>query len=289
MVAAAAPPEIRGRAFGFHRMMDNFGAVVGSLLAFVLLRFAELPIRSLFVLSLVPGLLAVLVVLIFVREPREDRAQLPLPLPQPQPLPHPLPLPLPQPDAAARSPLPAAAKRYLAAIFVFSMAGAGDLFLLRRLTDLGLDLALVPVAWVSLQLGKGLFNVPGGLASDLLGRKRVLAIAWTLYAVTYAGYAVVGSWQAAWILLALYALHYGLAEGGQRALLADYVPLASRGRAYGVQLAIEGAVILPANVLFGVAYDKFGAKPAFLAASAAALGAAALLALFVPKPAPRTP
>lgn len=283
MIAGAVSSNQRGRAFGFHRMMDNFGAVVGSLLAFALLRFGGLSLRSVFIASIVPGALAVLVVLLFVRDPsrardpRGDasssssaaRSQAPSAPPSSPP---------------QRSRLSSGARRYLVALALFSLAGAGDLFLLRRLKDLGLDDALAPIAWVSLQLAKGLLNVPGGVASDKLGRRRVLAIAWALYAVTYVGFALVPSWPAAWALLGLYALHYGLAEGGQRALLAEYAPQEVRGRAFGIQLAVEGVAILLANVVFGLVYDKFSAQAAFSGAGAVALLAAMTLVLFVPAP-----
>jgi MFS family permease len=116
---------------------------------------------------------------------------------------------------------------------------------------------LIPLAWISLQLGKGLLNVAGGRASDRYGRKRVLALAWLLYAITYVGFGLVAL-MAARLGDARTSTpsHYGLAEGGQKALLAEYVPAASRGRAFGAQLAIEGAVVLPANVLFGLAYAR---------------------------------
>ena len=89
---------------------------------------------------------------------------------------------------------------------VFTLAASGDLFLMRRLTDVGLPVAYVPVAWVSLQLLKGLFNVPGGRASDRYGRRRVLALAWLLYAATYLCFGFVQSWWAGWLLLLPYAL-----------------------------------------------------------------------------------
>jgi MFS family permease len=275
MVADATPPEQRGQAFGFHRMMDNFGGVLGPLAAFLLLRLARLDVRTLFAASLVPGLLSVAVVLAAVREPAhlepESHAA------------H-----APAEERAGSEPLPPAARRYLGAVLLFSLASSTDLFLVERLTDLGLDLALVPAAWVSLQLMKGLVNVPGGRAADRYGRKRVLAIAWALYAASYAGFGLASSWAVGWALLAVYALHYGLAEGAQRALLAEYVGRASRGRGYGAQLAVEGAMVLPANVLFGVAYDRAGATIAFVAAGAIAALAAAALAWIVPA-APASP
>jgi MFS family permease len=266
VLAASVGAESRGAAFGFHRMMDNFGGVLGPMIAFTLLRAVDLPLRTVFAVSIVPGLLAVAVILVFVREPPprvEDAASAPA---------------LTTADLSAKlAPLPPAARRYLAAVALFSLAGSGDLFLLNRLTDLGMDRALVPVAWVSLQLGKGLLNVAGGRASDQFGRRPVLVIAWILYAISYAGFGLVGSWPVAWGVLAIYAFHYGFAEGGQRALLAELVPSAARGRAFGIQQAIEGLAVLPANVIFGLVYSRVSATAAFMGSAAIALCAAAAL------------
>jgi len=274
MVAGAVPDEQRGLAFGFHRMMDNFGGVLGPILAFGLLWIAKIPLRTVFALALVPGLAAVLVVLLFVRDPSREAAALDEKTSaKAKALP-----------PSERPPIPAAAWRYMVAIAVFSLGNAGDLFFLRRMSDLGLSSAFVPIVWVSLQLGKGLLNVPGGRASDRFGRKPVLALSWLLYAVTYLGFGLAQSWSVAWIWLGLYAAHYGLAEGGQRALLAELVPTEIRGRAYGVQLAMEGGAVLVANVLFGLVYERASAAIAFAAAGAIALVGAALLTLIVPAP-----
>jgi sugar phosphate permease len=166
---------------------------------------------------------------------------------------------------------------------LFTLAGSGDLFLMRRLTDLGLDVALVPIAWTSLQLAKGATNIAGGRASDRFDRRRVLAVSWIVYGVAYVGFGLVRSWALGWALLGVYALYYGLAEGGQRALLADYVARPLRGRAYGIQLAVEGLAVLPANVAFGYVYDELGARVAFAAGGAIAFLAAILLSVLVPR------
>jgi MFS family permease len=265
IVAGATPAAQRGHAFGFHRMMDNFGGVVGPLLAFALLRLVTVDLRTVFALSIIPGVLAVLVVLFFVKDPPQAKSNT-----------------AKAASPAERPPLGPAATRYIAVLALFSLAGSGDLFLMRRLTDLGMDVALVPIAWVSLNLGKGLLNVPGGRASDRYGRRRVLAFAWVLYAATYAGFALVSTWPIAWVVLGLYAVHYGLAEGGQKALLAEFVPAASRGRAFGFQLAVEGAAIVVANLLFGWVYDRLGAHTAFAGSAMIALLAALALAWLVP-------
>jgi MFS family permease len=244
-------------------MMDNAGAVVGGLLAFGLLRMAEVPLRTVFAAAVVPGLAAVAVILLFVREPPQTTAP---PVPR-----------KPSAPSEASVAFPPLAIRYFVALAVFSLAGSGDMFLVLRLTELGLDVALVPIAWVSLQLGKALLNMPGGRAADRFGRRRLLVAGWGLYAIVYAGFGFVQSWAVGWLLLGVYATYYGMVEGGQRALIMEVVPPEAAGRAYGVQLAVEGIAVLPANVLFGLAYTYLGAKAAFGAAAALALMGAAIL------------
>jgi MFS family permease len=278
MVANAVSAERRGHAFGFHRMMDNFGGAIGPVLAFALLWGLGLPLRTVFALAAIPGLMAVLVVLLFVRDPSlsAENATNPKDTPE-KPV-------ATQSVSPEKLRLPGSARRYLIALFVFSLAGSGDLFLLRRLTDLGLASSFVPLAWISLQLAKGLLNVPGGRASDKYGRKKVLAMSWLLYGMTYAAFGFADSWQFAWIWLAIYAAHYGLAEGGQRAIMAEFVPKNIRGRAYGIQLALEGFALLLANVAFGFVYEKINATAAFAGAGAIAVLGAGLLVLLVPAP-----
>ena len=263
ILADAVSADRRGAAFGFHRMMDNFGAVLGSLVAFGLLRSGLVDVRKLFVISAIPGALAVFVAITFVRSNTGHAA------------------PKAEKDPQPGTTLPPGVRRYLTVLALFTLSASGDLFLLRRLTDLGLPVAFVPLAWISLNLGKGVFNVPGGWASDRFGHKRVLVVAWCLYAATYAAFGAVASATSAWLLFAPYALHYGLAEGGQRALLAELVPASLRGRAFGTALAVEGAAILPANVAFGWAYDRFGAPASFSVAAVLALFAALMLAALV--------
>ena len=267
MIAGATPEARRGHAFGFHRMMDNLGAVVGSLAAFALMRFFHLTVRDLFNVALIPGLFAVVLVLFLVKEPpmlpeekklAEEKAT--------------------AGDVAA-TPLPSQARRYLIALALFSLAGSGDLFLLRRLTDLGLDATWIPIAWMSLQLGKSLLNVKGGKAADRWGRRKLLILGWALYGLSYAGFGLAPSWPIAWAVLGVYALHYGLAEGAQRALMAELVPPEVRGRAFGAQLAVEGFMVLPANVIFGLAYDSFPATAFFVAGGVALASSVALSAL----------
>jgi MFS family permease len=258
LLAGGVPAEKRAAAFGLQRMMDNLGAAIGGLLAFSLLAWAGVALRTVFVLSIVPAFAAVLVLLLVVQEQPREQA--------------------PSVRAQAPAGVPPAARKFLVAFGVFSLANSADVFLLKRLLDLGLEMALLPIAWVFLQVLKSLVNVPGGVVSDRFGHRRTIAVAWVFYAVAYALFAVATSIAAFWAVMVLYVGYYGLSEGGQRAAVAELVPAEARGRAFGWLTAIEGVTVLPANALFGLVYARYGAAVAFGAGAALALAAVLLLA-----------
>lgn len=258
LVTAAIDEKRRGLAFGFERMMDNIGAVIGPLIAFALARGAGWPLRHVLAASLVPGVLSVLVVLTVREEPRTA----------PEPA---------QVAAPARSPrLSRRVRAYLAVVALFTLGASADSFLLLRLVDLGMPAAWTPIAWLSLNLSKALLNLPGGWLSDRLGRKRTLAVAWVVYAAAYALFPLTRSVAVTWALFVFYGAYYGLAEGGQKAIVADLCSPTERGRAFGALHAITGVAVLPANAIFGALYAAhvgwaFGASAACALASAVAL------------------
>jgi MFS family permease len=258
IVAASVAPERRAAAFGFHRAMDNAGAVIGPLLAFALARFAHLGTRTIFFAALLPGLLALATLILGVREPEagsESRSG-------------------PRSGSKTRGPV----RTYLAIVALFTLGASADSFLLLRLKDLGLSVAWLPIAWLTLNASKSVTNVPGGKLSDRLGHRRTLVLAWLLYAAAYAIFPLTGSIALTWGLVVVYGAYYGLSEGGERAIVAELAPADERGRAFGALHAITGAVVLPANVLFGALYSAdrvawaFGLSAACAAVAAVALG-----------------
>ncbi len=265
LLAAAVTPAQRGYAFGFHQMMDNLGAVFGPLVAFALLRWG-LSLRTVFLLTIIPSLLAVAAVT-RVRETTHE----------------PPPAPAPSAPPAPSPPLPPRLRAYLAIVVVFTLGASADSFLLLRLVDLGLDAALVPIVWMSLNASKALLNVAGGRLSDRLGRKRTQVAGWLVYAVAYALFPATRSIPLTWTLLVAYGAYYGLTEGGGKALVADLAPVASRGRAYGVLHAITGFAVLPANALFGALYAHHVGLAFGASAACAALAALSLSFLPIPR------
>jgi MFS family permease len=272
MVAHVVLPAQRGLAYGFHQMMDNLGAVLGPALAFGLARGLGLPPRAIFVCALVPGVVAFAVVVFGVKEPPRAAGT---------------PKPVSAKGKAAdetsaalvhRETLAPQVRRYLVVVAIFTLGASADSFLLLRLLDLGLPVAWAPVAWLTLNASKAATNMPGGRLSDRFGRKRTLALAWIVYAAAYALFPMTHSVALTWVILVGYGAYYGLAEGGEKAILADLAPAEQRGRAFGLLHAVTGVAVLPANALFGFLYGR-AASFAFGASSGFACSAALLLAL----------
>jgi MFS family permease len=269
LIADVVAPGQRGRAFGVHEAMDNAGAVAGPLAAAALLALgASLPL--VFLAAALPAAVACLVVAFVVREPA--RPQAPPPAPGPQPPPERL---LSRPFVG-----------YLAAVTVFSLAGSADLFLLLRASELGLAAAATPLLWAFHNAIKAAATSWGGALADRIGRRRALAGGWALYAAVYAGFAWVTNLTPFVVVFAAYAFHHALVAGAQKALVADLVPAAARARGYGAYHLCLGLTLLPASALFGLLYQRFGAKLAFSTGAALALAALLLLPLSRVHPAP---
>ena len=145
--------------------------------------------------------------------------------------------------------------------------------------DLGLPIALAPIVWLSLNASKSALNIPGGKIADRFGKKKTLVIGWTIYAAAYALFPMMHSVATTWALIIAYGAYYGLAEVGEKALIAELSDSTTRGRAYGAFHAVTGFVVLPANALFGYLYNAHAAWAFGLSAGCAFL-AALLLAIF---------
>lgn len=259
LIAESVDPAIRGRAFGFHRSLDHAGAVVGPVIAFLLLRELGLSLRAVFLWAGIPAAIAMLVLVTAVREPR---AAAPVTV-------------VSKPTLRERFD-----RRFwifLGAVLLFTLGNSTDAFLLLRATDLGVPVAWVPLLWAYLHVVKAATGTAGGMLSDRFGRRPLLVGGWLLYAAVYVAFAFATTAWHIWVLFAAYGLFYSLTEGAERALVADIVPAADRGSAFGwFHLAI-GVGALPASLLFGILWDRSGPSAAFLVGAGLALSATLLL------------
>ncbi|HEY0514018.1 MAG TPA: MFS transporter [Thermoanaerobaculia bacterium] len=265
LIADSVAPAIRGRAFGFHNAADNLGAVVGPLLAFVFLRWEGLPLRTVFLLTAIPGALAVLALIFGVRE-----------VPRTAP-------PKKEGDVDLKMPLGGRFWAYLVVLLLFTLGNSTDAFLLLRAGQLGVATSLIPILWALLNLVKSVSNTPGGILSDRIGRKPLIAAGWLVYAAVYFLFGRAGQAWHAWALFAAYGIYFGLTEGVEKALVADLVPQERRGAAFGWYNLAIGIGALPASLLFGALWDRWGSATAFNAGALLALAAAAGVMIVVPR------
>ena len=269
LIAAAAPPESWGKAFGFHRAMDHAGAVIGPLIAFVLLSTVVHDLRTVFALAAIPGLLAVAVLIARVADapPAAREAA--------------------GPPRLSLAPFPARFRAVLAVIALFTLGNSSDAFLLLKAHAVGIGTASVPLLWIVLHLSKAFSSTPAGMLSDRIGRPRLIIAGWLVYAGVYGGFAVADhAWQI-WALFVVYGLFFGLTEGVEKAYIADLAPPDLRGTAYGLYHAAVGLTALPASLLMGLVWEHVSPAAAFTVGAALALASAVLFLLVLGSPASR--
>jgi MFS family permease len=267
MLATFADSANRGKVFGFHRAMDHAGAVLGPLLASAFLYFRPDDYRTLFALTLIPG---IVVILILLRVP--DTRKAPAVNVQgaaPDRLTH-------LPDTAR---LPSEFYRAMAVILLFSLGNASDAFLLLRFADVGISAFWIPLLWSAIHVVKTVSSLYGGQWSDRLGRRHVIGAGWLIYAGVYGAFAVTGSAAMLVIVFLIYGLYFGLTEGVEKAWVADLAPAAGRGNAFGIYNAVIGIGALAASLLFGFIWTRVSPPAAFYTGAGFAVTATALLYL----------
>ena len=264
MIADAAPESMAGRAFGFHRMMDTAGAILGVLLAMGLLALLPGQYRLIFLLAALPGAVAVRLAFRLrdqdgIRAACAEGPRLPL-------------------RRSLRG-LPAAYWRSLTLLGLFAFANSTDALLLLRAKNLGLGDVQVVAAYVLFNLTYAASAYPAGALSDRFGRWRMMFGGWTLYGLVYFGFALSGP-QGLWLLFPVYGLYMGLTEGVGKAIVAVGLPPERRGTAMGFFLMVTGFATLAGSLAAGLAWDRIGpAAPFWLGGSAALLAVAAGLVL----------
>jgi MFS family permease len=275
MIADTVDIEHRGLAYGFHRAMDHAGAVIGPLIGFLLVwllvanrsALTASEYTRIFLLASIPAVLAVLVAVFFMRETTVH-----------------VDINTEPPKLSLRG-FDSNFKRFLLIVALFTLSNSSDSFLILRAHDAGVSIALIPLLWAAHHGTKVLSSLYGGDLSDRLGRKRLIVSGWVLYAAVYGGFAFVNSGAAVWVLFLVYGIYFGLAEGAEKALVADLVRPEQRGTAYGLYNLAFGITVFPASLLMGMIWDWKGPTTAFLISAVMGATAAALLLLFVrPQP-----
>ncbi len=256
LVADSVSAGERGKGFGLHRAMDTMGAVLGLAIAAVIvylvqgggLTLGEETYQWLVVVGVVPAVLAVLVLLFFVRERKQSSAG----------------NISPKVGFKRVGGFDTRFKLFLVIMAVFTLGNSSDFFVILRAQDLGSSVLYVVLMLVVFNIAYSVTSLPAGMLSDRLGRRRVIVLGWFIYALVYLGFAMASETWQIWLLFACYGVYYGVVEGVARAFVADLVPEERRGTAYGLYHGVVGLTLLPASLIAGWLWQAYSPAAPFL-------------------------
>ena len=271
LIADSVEENERGRSFGLQRGMDTAGAVIGTLLAsgflYLFSRYTSLTVleqyRTIFWISVIPGILAVLTVAVFVKDVAAKKFEK-------------------QDIKLAWGSLDSGFRAFLIASAVFELSNFSYALFILRAKDLGVILALIPIIYLVYNIVYSVLAQPLGLLADKIGKKLVLAAGYLLSALMLIGFALAIHPLQAWVLFVLYGCAMAITQTTPRALLADLVPAELRGTAYGIYYTLIGLIALPASAIAGLLWDRFSPLMAFSYGAVLAAAAAWLVLTMIP-------
>jgi len=268
LVADSIEERQRGLAFGFHRAADTAGAMLGLLIALLVVWLAQSAktdltrstFQTIVLISLIPAALAVVALAIGSRD-----------------------VPIKGERQAPTITFKGLGRRFLVFMLIvgiFDLGNSSDAFLVLRAQERGLNVLGILGMLASFNLVYTLISTPAGSLSDRIGRRKLIIAGWFVYAVIYLGFAAATRGWHIWVLYVLYGAYYGSAYGTAKAMVADLVPAELRGTAYGTYNAVLGILDFPASLIAGLLWDGafgwagFGPSAPFLFGGIMALIAA---------------
>jgi len=252
----------RGKWFGFHRMMDRSGAVIGTIIAFLLLRYLTQNYRTIFWLATIPAMASILVILFFVKDIRHkvsDKIKFSL-------------------KNFSRN-----YKLFLLVSIVFNLGNFSYAFYILRAENLGISIVFIPLIYLTYNIFYAVFSMPAGKLSDKIGRKKVILFGYLMLALTAVLFSFINSSMLVWGIFALCGLQIAFVDGTSRAFVSDMSPKSEKGTGLGVYQTLSGLAVLPASVIAGALWDLIGAQATFLYAAALSVAASAMLVSLVKK------
>lgn len=260
LIAEHTAPDNRAMAFGFHRAMDNAGAVLGPLIALAILSRAGNDVRTVAMATAIPGALAVLAIVLLVRDkpasPKRTAKDV---------------------VAVPSAPMTHEFKRYLVVVALFALSNASDVFIVAQARRAGVSVRDTAAILALLALVRTVVATPGGWLAERIGRKRALMLGWLVYAAAYAAFSFARTVPALMAVTALYGAYYGLTEGAEKALVATFAGETGLGRAYGAFALVQGLGVLMASLLFAALFAQGDGRYAWWTSAVLALLAAAAM------------
>jgi len=252
LIAESSDDSNKGRAFGFHRTLDTLGAVVGPLTAIFLIQFLGENLRPIFYLAFIPGVIAVLLLIIFVKEKKVEISKITLP-------------------KFSLKNLNPAFKIFLIVSIIFAIGNSSDAFLILRAKNLGLTTVLAIFAYVIFNLFYAIFSTPAGVLSDKIGPKKLLTFGFFFFAFIYFLFGISQSSILIWLLFALYGIYMALTEGIGKAYISQIGEKERLATSFGIYQTAIGICTFFASLIAGILWSKINPSAPFIFGSILAL------------------
>jgi len=243
LISSSVDKNEVGKSFGFHKAMDNSGAIIGPLIAFLLLMFFPMNYQNIFIIATIPAVLGVLSIVFFVKENarkyKSEKAKLLL------------------------KSMPKKFYFFMLIVFVFSLGNSTDALLLVKTSETGIKESYIPFIYMIFNLVSVVFAIPVGKISDKKGREKFIIAGFLIYTIVYLGFGFFNEIKIYLLLFVLYGLYSTLTDGSQKALISDITGKELKGTAFGIYHAILGIALLPASIIAGLLYDNVNSAAPF--------------------------
>ena len=249
-----------GKSFGLQKAMDNSGAIVGPLAAFLLLIFCPGNYRIIFLLAGIPAILSILVIIFGIKEAKKSRENLF--------------------KKFHFKDFPKSFYLFLVIIFIFTLGNSTDALLMVKANEVGVKVAFIPLVYLITSIVSVLLAIPVGSLSDKIGKEKILITGFLIYAIVYYGFGVTGNTGTIVALFALYGFYSAATDGIQKAFISDITDKNKQGTGMGIYNALLGITLLPASLIAGVLYDKVNSRIPFYFGAVTALISAILMLVY---------
>ena len=261
LVAASVDNGEMGRSFGLHKAMDNSGAIVGPLVAFVLLLLLPGNFRLIFLFGGIPAILGIFVIIFGLKEAKKDEENLL--------------------KKFRFSDYPKRFYLFLGIIFIFTLGNSTDALLMVKANEVGIKVTFIPLVYLITSVVSVILSIPLGSLSDRIGREKLLIAGYLIYAVVYFGFGITSDIAVIAGLFALYGVYTASTDSVQKAFVSDIVDKNKQGTGMGIYNALIGITLLPASLIAGLMYDKINSSVPFYFGAVTAILSAILMLIFI--------
>lgn len=260
LIAGSVKNGNMGKGFGFHKAMDNCGAIIGPLLSFAIISAFTGNYRLVFIISSIPALPSIGIIALYIKEAGKNKD-------------------MPRPKILLKS-FPKRFYAFLAIIFIFTLGNSSDQLLLVKANDVGINALYIPLVYLIYNAVAVLFAIPMGILSDRIGRERLIIFGYITYSLIYFGFGRTGQVGIVIGLFAFYGLYSAATDGIQKALVADVADKDKMGTAMGIYNSLLGVTLLPASLIAGLLYDHVNNSAPFYFGAVMAMLAALMMLVF---------